>query len=85
MVFVILVAVSVFWIGYDSTRDKDKNSEFTNTQETEFTEDTQATEVLGTEFETEIESESEIVEKEDPQSSVGGGMTSQNGASVDIS
>lgn len=87
VVFVILVAVSVIWIVGDSGKDKDKNSEFTNTQETEITEDTEVKDVFGTEYETEseIESEIEIVEKEDPQSSVGGGMTSQNGASVDIS
>lgn len=62
---------------------------FTGT-ETE-SEETESTEVLSTENETESESESEsqapIVEKEDPQSSVGGGMNSDtnNGASVDIS
>lgn len=84
VLFVILVTVSVVWIASDNSKDKDKNSEFVNTQETEFIEDT---EVLGTEFETEFESESEIVEAEDPQSSVGGGMNSDvnNGASVDIS
>lgn len=85
VLFVVLVAVSVFWIAYDNTKDKDKNSEYTNTQETEHTEDIESTEVLGTEFDTELESESEIVEEEDPQSTVGGNMTNQNGASVDIS
>lgn len=48
-------------------------------------EDIQSTEVLSTENNSESESESELVEKEDPQSSVGGNMTNQEGASVDIS
>lgn len=87
VVFVTLAAVSVIWIANDNSenKDKDKNSEFASTQESQITEDTEFTEVLGTEFETELESESEIVEKEDPQSAAGGGMTSQNGANVDIS
>lgn len=89
VVFVILVAVSVFWIGYGATKDKDKNkdnTEFVSTEDSELTEDTES---LSTEIESESESESEshsqIVEKEDPQSSVGGNMSDQNGASVDIS
>lgn len=87
VVFVTLAAVSVIWIanGNSENKDKDKNSEFASTQESQMTEDTEYTEVLGTEFETDLESESEIVEKEDPQSAAGGGMTSQNGANVDIS
>lgn len=89
VVFVILVAVSMFWIGNDATKDKDKdedNTEFVSTEDSELTEDTES---LSTEIESESESESEshsqIVEKEDPQSSVGGNMSNQNGASVDIS
>lgn len=86
VVFVILVAVSVIWIASDNGKDKDKNSVFVNTQETELTQDIDATEVLSTEIETEFgsEVESEILE-EDPQSVLGGNMTNQNGASVDIS
>lgn len=85
VVFVILVAVSVIWIASDNSKDKDKNSEYVNTQETEFTEDTESAEVFSTEIETELGSEEEIVEAEDPQSTVGGNMTNQEGASVDIS
>ena len=51
----------------------------TESEESNFTENN------STESEDESETESEIVEKEDPQSSVGGNMTNQNGASVDIS
>ena len=89
VVFVILVAVSVIWIASDNGKKQDRNSEYMNTQETESTENMGATETVGTELEIETESESEkeaeIVEKEDPQSSVGGNMTNQEGASVDIS
>lgn len=84
VVFVILVAVSVFWIGYGATKDKDKdNSEFVSTEDSELTEDTENSELLSTEIES--ESETEIVEEEDPQSALGGNMTNQNGASVNIS
>jgi len=80
----IVIAVAVIWITSDNNveKDKDKNSEFTSTQESEFMEET---EVLGTEFEPESELETEVVEQEDPQSVVDGGMTSQEGANVDIS
>ncbi len=85
VVFVILVMVSVFWIAYDITRDKDKeNTEYVSTQESEFTEVTEETEVISTEVEN-TEVTPEVAEKEDPQSSVGGNMTNQQGASVDIS
>ena len=47
--------------------------------------ETETTDVILPEDETESESQSDVVEKEDPQSSVGGNMTNQNGASVDIS
>jgi len=84
VVFVILVAVSVFWIAYGAAKDRDKDdTEFVSTQETEVTEITEVsetTEVLSTEIVT-----PEIAEKEDPQNSVGGNMTNQQGASVDIS
>ncbi|HJJ74803.1 MAG TPA: hypothetical protein O0W86_03330, partial [Methanocorpusculum sp.] len=46
-------------------------------------EDTEATEDIPAE--TEDEMESEITEMEDPQNSVGGNMTDQEGTSVDIS
>lgn len=85
VVFVILVAVSVFWIGYGATKDKDKNkdnTEFVSIEDSELTEDTES---LSTEIESESESETEIVEEEDPQSALGGNMTNQNGASIDIS
>lgn len=62
-----------------------------NTEDSE-SEEFESTESLSTEIETEsegsedeLESESEIVEKEDPQSTVGGNMSNQNGANVDIS
>ena len=86
VVFVILVAVSVFWIGYNSTHDKDKNnSEIVSTQDSEMTEESETTETESSE--TESESEVVIIEKEDPQSNAGGGMSSDasNGASVNIS
>lgn len=84
VLFVILLAVSAFWIAYDSTRDKDKdNTEIVSSEESEFTENTEA---LSTEIETEnSEITPEVVEKEDPQNSVGGNMTNQQGAAVDIS
>ncbi len=95
VVFVILVGVSVFLITSDNNKDKDKNSEVIHTQESEQAQNTELTESTSTEnqsetesqteSESESESESEVVEKEDPQSSVGGNMTNQNGASVDIS
>lgn len=85
VVFVILVVISVFGIAYDITRDKDKdNTEYVSTQESEFTEVTEETEVISTEVEN-TEVTPEVAEKEDPQSSVGGNMTNQQGASVDIS
>ena len=86
-VFVILVGVAVFLITSDNNKDKDKNSEVTHTQESQQTQNTESETESQSESETEseFESESEIVEKEDPQSSVGGNMTNQNGASVDIS
>lgn len=96
-VFVILVGVAVFLITSDNNKDKDKNSEVIHTQESEQAQNTELTESTSTEnqsetesqseskTESEFESESEMVEKEDPQSSVGGNMTNQNGASVDIS
>lgn len=77
--FFILVVVSVFWIAYGITKDKSK-------QESEVTEFTESTEVLATEMETEtVEIAPEVEAQEDPQSSVGGNMTNQQGASVDIS
>lgn len=86
VVFVILVVVSVFWIGYGAAKDKDKgDSEFVSTEDSEMKEDTESSELLSTETEGESEIESEIVEEEDPQSALGGNMTNQNGASVDIS
>lgn len=89
VVFVALVAVAVFSISNHNTKDKDKSSEFVNTQESEETEHIEATEIISTEMDTEStvpnDSESGIVEKEDPQSIAGGNMTNQNGASVDIS
>ena len=87
VVFVILVAVSVFWIAYDSAKDKEPdNSEFVNTEGSEAPGDTESTQNTGIQSsETESESESELIETEDPQSAVGGNMTNQNGASVDIS
>ena len=106
--FVILLGVSLIGIISSDSQDGDKNSEYANTQETNFTEDSELTELPSTEtesqteletesastetelqteveIESESESETESVEKEDPQSSVGGNMTNQNGASVDIS
>lgn len=89
VVFVTLVAVAAFLIANHNTKDKDKNSEIVNTQESEETEYLESSEIISTEMNTEStvpnDSQSEIVEKEDPQSSVGGNMTNQNGASVDIS
>ena len=96
MIFVILVAVSVFTIAYDRSKNKDNNdSEFVNTQESESSTLTESTENLITEIESEsqsesqsesnVQEESQTAEKEDPQSSVGGNMTNQEGASVDIS
>ncbi len=93
--FVLLLGAVIFgMIGKnDSTSDlpSGTNSEVTETE----SENSEFTEELSTETETEMETESEsesdsqeeseIVEKEDPQSSVGGNMTNQNGASVDIS
>ncbi|MBQ3560117.1 MAG: glycoside hydrolase family 25 [Agathobacter sp.] len=91
VVLVILVAVLVIGITSGSSKDKDKNnSEFTSSQESEFSEvieDSEESEFGSSETEVgaEPESESEIIEKEDPQSAVDGGMTSQEGADVDIS
>ena len=64
----------------------------TESKDTE-SEDTESTELISTENDSEFESESkseiesEIIEKEDPQSNSGGGMNADtsNGASVDIS
>lgn len=93
VVFFILVVVSVFWIAYGITTDKNKDdTEYVSTQESEVTEVievtevTEVTEVLSTEIETEaVVLTPEVEAKEDPQSSVGGNMTNQQGASVDIS
>lgn len=41
--------------------------------------------VINKPFESESQKDSQVIEKEDPQSIVGGNMTNQNGASVDIS
>ena len=59
----------------------------TESEELDSTEIISTEEVTESEIESESESEihSQIVEKEDPQSSVGGNMSNQNGASVDIS
>ena len=59
----------------------------TESEEIKSTEIFSTEETTESEIESEIESESQsqIVEKEDPQSSVGGNMSNQNGASVDIS
>ena len=89
VVFAVLVTVAVLLIVNHNTEDKDKNSEIVNTQESENTEHLESSEIISTEIDTEStipnDSETVIVEKEDPQSSVGGNMTNQNGASVDIS
>ena len=90
VIFVILGTVAVVSIINQNTRDKDKNSEMVHTQESEETEYLDSTEMIPTE-EVEAEStqpdnsETTIVEAEDPQNSAGGNMTNQNGASVDIS
>lgn len=115
LLFVILVAVSVFSIAYDLTKDKGNGeSEFVNSQVSEEVENTEMTElesVTETEVVTEMaeteeissETESEVTEseereseeksesqventkQEDPQDMIGGGMSNQSGASVDIS
>ena len=91
-VFVILLGVAIIGMTDNEPGPNDFDTiylESTGGKDTEETESI-ATE-LETESESEIESESEsetqsqVVEKEDPQSSVGGNMTNQEGASVDIS
>lgn len=94
VVFVILVAVSVVWIVKDNNTDGDTES----TDGTEIImDDTEllnenteldGTELSGTEsdvLEPDSSETGSAVEAEDPQSTTGGGMTAQNGASVDIS
>lgn len=80
VVFVILIAISVFWIATDITKDKMNETEISNTQEIDSTENKESSENL----ETESKSNSDMVE-EDPQSTVNGNMTNQEGASVNIS
>ena len=93
--FVLLLSAVIFGMigknGSTSDSPSSTNSEVTETESenSEFTEETSSETETEMESESESESdsqeESEIVEKEDPQSSVGGNMTNQNGASVDIS
>lgn len=91
-VFVILLGVAIIGMTDNEPGPNDFNTIYLESNGGKDTEETEsiATE-LETESESEIESESEsesqsqVVEKEDPQSSVGGNMSNQNGASVDIS
>lgn len=91
-VFVILLGVAIIGMTDNEPGPNDFDTIYLESTGGKDTEETAsiATE-LETESESEIESESEsetqsqVVEKEDPQSSVGGNMTNQEGASVDIS
>lgn len=47
VIFVLLIAVSVIWIASDNSKDKDKNSELVNTQESEIVEEEDPQNVLG--------------------------------------
>ena len=90
VIFVTLVTIAVFLIAnHNNTVDNDKNSEVVNTQESEKDEDLESSEIISTELDTEStvtnDSETEIDDEEDPQNSLGGNMTNQNGSSVDIS
>lgn len=90
VIFVTLVTIAVFLIAnHNNTVDKDKNSEVVNTQESEKDDHLESSEIISTELDTESivpnDSETEIDDEEDPQNSLGGNMTNQNGASVDIS
>lgn len=86
VLFVILLGVAIVGIVGKNPND----GTVVNSQESETSQNTESTEMQlpiesESQIESESESESEIIEKEDPQSSVGGNMTNQNGASVDIS
>ena len=91
-VFVILLGVAIIGITDNEPGPNDFDTIYL---ESTGGKDTEETESIATELETESESEiesesksesqSQVVEKEDPQSSVGGNMTNQEGASVDIS
>lgn len=99
LVFVILFVVAIIGIvGGKQENDTELGAETECVTDTEIVSEIQTE--LETEFETEIETETEVeleseIEseseqtsekmEEDPQSALGGGMTSQNGASVDIS
>ena len=96
--FVILLGVAIVGIvgkapGGNFDTNNTESTGVIDTQESGNTQNSDSTEQVSTETEsetqsqteTESESESEIVEKEDPQSSAGGNMTNQNGASIDIS
>lgn len=87
MLFVLLLA-GALWSIINRKEAANDLPPATSVTETEIeSEDREETEVISTEIETELESESEseIAEEEDPQSSVGGNMTDQEGTSVDIS
>ena len=86
VVFVMLLGIAIIGMTDNEPGPNDFDTIYIestggkNSEESEQVQDTESQEI-----ESETESESEIVEKEDPQSSVGGNMTNQEGASVDIS
>ena len=98
IVFVLLLGVAIIGmtdkepgpndfdtIYLESPSGKDTEESDSTESETESEFETESESEKETESESESESESQIVEKEDPQSSVGGNMTNQEGANVDIS
>ena len=89
-VFVLLLGVAVIGVVNKEPGPNDFDTIYLESTGGKNTEETESvSSELETESESEIEpesgSQSQVVEKEDPQSSVGGNMTNQEGASVDIS
>lgn len=94
VLFVILLGVAIVGIigkepsggNFDTIYiESTGNTDSEQNELTDDTELTESTELISTQTNPESESQPQIVEKEDPQNSVGGNMSNQNGVSVDIS
>lgn len=81
IIFIILVFVSIMWIIKDNKVD---NNEVAQSETTLISTETESV-YVDTEISTESTEVPPEVEEEDPQNSIGGNMSSENGASVDIS